>query len=173
MDNKPADAALKRAIGMLEAILLRQTVAHHQMLKIAEEKQQAIIKGDLPLLEKTVSEEKKLVAQIEEEEKRRLAVMPLVITGLGADPKLEKLMDVIALMPEPERTQMTKVREDLRVVLEACQLKTRHNAELLKTSLEHVESFLRTITEATTPNKSYRRDGRIGGSGPNLLDRNA
>lgn len=171
--DKQADAALRRAIGMLEAILLRQTVAHHQMLKIAEEKQQAIIKGDLVLLEKTVLEEKKLVAQIEDEEKRRLAVMPLVKSGLGADPKLEKLTDVIALMPEPERTNMTKVRDDLRTILEACQLKTRHNAELLKTSLEHVESFLRTITEASAPNKNYRRDGRVGGAGPNLFDRNA
>lgn len=171
--DKQADAALKRAIGMLEAILLRQTVAHHQMLKIAEEKQQAIIKGDLVLLEKTVNEEKKLVVQIEEEEKRRLAVMPLVKTGLGADPDLEKLSDVIAFMPEPERTSMTKVRDDLRAVLEACQIKTRHNAELLKTSLEHVESFLRTLSEASSPNKNYRRDGRIGGGGPSLLDRNA
>lgn len=171
--EKPADAAVKRAIGMLEAILLRQTVAHHQMLKVAEEKHQAIIKGDLALLEKTVTEEKKLVAEIEDEEKRRRTVMPLVKSGVGAPDDMEKLADIISLMPEPERAHMTKVRDDLRTVLEACQLKTRHNAELLKASLEHVEGFLRTISEATSPDKNYRRDGKKGGGGGGIVDRSA
>lgn len=168
-----ADPALKRVIGMLEAILLRQTVAHHQMLKVADEKQNAIIKGDLELLEKSVVEEKKLVAQIEDEEKRRLAVMPLVLKGLNAKSGVEKLSDVIALMPEAERERMTKVRDDLRDILEACQLKTRHNAELLKASLEHVDTFLRTLTEATSKDQNYRRDGRRGGSGGSMIDHSA
>ena len=48
--------------------------------------------------------------------------------------EVEKLADVIALMPEPERSRMTAVRGDLKDVLEAVQIKTRHNAELLKAS---------------------------------------
>lgn len=171
--DKQADPALKRAIGMLEAILIRQTEAHRLMLKVAENKQQAIMKGDLALLEQTVIEERKLVAQIEEEEKKRLTVMPLVKSGVGADDSVEKLMDVIALMPEPERAHMTKVRDDLRSILEACQIKNRHNAELLKASLEHVESFLRTLSEATSPDKNYRKDGKRGGGGPSIIDRSA
>ncbi len=93
--DKQADAALKRAIGMLEAILVRQTGIHREMLAVAEDKRLAILKGDLELLEKSVSEEKKIVARIEEEEKKRLAVMPLVKNGLDAPAETDKLADVI------------------------------------------------------------------------------
>lgn len=172
--DKQAEAALKRAIGMLEAILVRQTEIHREMLRVAEDKQQSIIKGDLEQLEKSVSEEKKIVARVEEEEEKRKAVMPLVLQGLGAPAGVEKLADVIALMPEPEREHMTAVRAELKEVLEAAQIKTRHNSELLKASLEHVESFLRAISDAATPNKTYGNDGgKRPGGGPSIIDRSA
>lgn len=171
--DKQADAALRRAIGMLEAILVRQTGIHREMLAVAEAKQESIIKGDLEKLEKSVADEKKLVAAIEEEERKRQAVTPLVKSGLGADKDVEKLADVIALMPEPERSRMTKIRDELKEILEACQLKTRHNSELLKTSLEHVDSFLRTLADASAQDATYRRDGKKSGGGPSFIDRNA
>ncbi len=169
--DKQADPALKRAIGMLEAILVRETDVHKEMLAVAEAKQQAIIVGDLDALEKSVLEERKLVARIEDEEEKRLAVMPLVKDGLGAGPEVEKLADVIALMPEPEKTRMGEVRSDLKEVLEACQLKTRHNTELLKASLEHVDAFLRTLAEATAKDTTYKRDGKRSNGGPGMIDR--
>lgn len=169
--DRQADAALKRAIGMLEAILGRQIDLHASMLKVAEDKQQSIISGDLEKLERAVGEERKLVANIEDEEKKRLAVMPLIRTGLGLDDSVEKLGDLIAEMPEPERERMTGVRNTLKQLLEACQIKTRHNAELLKASIEHVESFLKTLSEAARPDAGYGRDGKRSGGGPTIIDR--
>lgn len=171
--DKQADAALRRAIGMLEAILVRQTDVHREMVALADEKQDSIIKGDLEKLEKVVTEEKKLVARIEDEEKKRQAVMPLVKSGVGAPNEMEKLADVIGLMPEPERTKMMQVRNELKEVLETCQVKTRHNSELLKASLEHVEAFLRTVNEAVTKDATYKKDGKRASGGPNIIDRSA
>lgn len=173
MDDKPTDAALKRAIGMLDAILVRQTGIHKEMLGVADAKQQAIVKGDLEALEKSVIEERRLVSAIEDEEKKRLAVMPLVKNGLGMGEEVEKLADVIAEMSEPERSRMTKVRDELKEVLEACQLKTRHNSELLKASLEHVDAFLRSLSEAGSKDQTYKRNGKKSGGGPGLIDRSA
>ena len=171
--DRQADAALKRAIGMLEAILGRQIECHRNMLQIAEEKQQSIVTGDLEKLEQVVANERKLVALIEDEESKRKAVMPLVRSGLGLDDSVEKLADVISHMPQPEQDRMMGVRNILKELLEACQIKTRHNAELLKASLEHVESFLRTVSEAATPETGYRRDGKRSGGGPTMIDRSA
>ena len=171
--DRQADAAQKRAIGMLEAILLRQTAIHRDMIEVAEVKQKAIIKGDLEALEKSVADEKVIVARIEDEEKKRLAIMPLVKNSLGAGPEVEKLADVIALMPEPERERMTGVRNDLKEVLEQAQIKTRHNSELLKASLEHVESFLKAVSDAVSQDKTYGKDGKRSGGGPSIIDRSA
>jgi flagellar biosynthesis/type III secretory pathway chaperone len=169
--DRQADAALKRAIGMLEAILARETDVHREMLAVAESKQAAIVQGDLEALEKSVTDERRLVVRIEDEERKRLAVMPLVKSGLGADDGVEKLADVIAMMPEPERGRMSEVRDELKVVLEACQLRTRHNAELLKASLEHVDAFLRSLSDATSKDATYKRNGKRSGGGPGLIDR--
>ncbi len=166
-----AEAALRRAIGMLEAILVRQTAIHREMLAVADAKQDAIIKGDLEKLEQAVVDERALVSKIEEEERKRLAVMPLVKTGVGAPEEAEKLADIVALMPEPEKGRMTAVREDLKKILEECQIRTRANAELLKASLEHVEAFLRTLADETAKDKTYTRDGKKRGGGPGLIDR--
>lgn len=172
--DKQADAALKRAIGMLEAILVRETEVHREMLGLAEAKQQAIVQGNIESLEQTVFAEKKLVARIEEEEKKRLAVMPLVKAGLGAGDGVEKLADVIALMPEPERTRMNEVRSSLKEALEACQIKTRHNTELLKASLEHVDTFLRSLADAASQgNITYKPNGKRQSGGPGRLDHKA
>ena len=171
--DKPTDAGLKRAIGMLEGILTRQIALHTEMLKVAEDKQQGIVQGDLEKLEQAVAREKKLVAEIEDEEKRRQAVMPLVKKGLGLDDSVEKLADVVAAMPEPEKTGMRAIREELKGLLEACQVKTRHNAELLKASLEHVEAFLKTISDAAAQDANYKRDGKRSNGGPTMIDRSA
>ncbi len=169
--DKQADAALKRAIGMLEAILSRQIDLHKQMLQVADDKRDAIMKGDLEKLEKSVVEERKIVAGIEQEEQSRLAVMPLIQTGLGLDKSVDKLADVIDAMPEPEKITMGKLRSDLKNVVETCHTKTRHNSELLKASLEHVEGFLRTLSEAAQTDVKYDNKGKRKGGGPSMLDR--
>lgn len=167
------EAALKRAVGMLDATLTRQTELHRSMLEVAERKRQSIIAGNLEELEKSVAEEKKLVASIEEEEEKRLAIMPLVKRGLGLTEEADKLKDLIEKLPEPERGKMTKTRVELKEVIEECRKKTRHNAELLKASLEHVNSFLKAVNEAAHPETTYGKDGKRGHGGPSLLDRNA
>lgn len=169
--EKQAEAARKRAVGMLSGILTRQTGLHREMLALADAKRDSIIKGDLEKLERVVADEKKLVAGIEDEEQRRLAVMALLKTNLGLDASTEKLSEVILHLPEAERVELAAIREELKAVLEECQMKTRHNAELLKTSLEHVETFLRSIGEAASRDASYRRNGKRSGGGPTIIDR--
>lgn len=171
--DKAAEAALKRAIGMLEGILSRLIQLHREMSAVADSKRESILKGSVEELEKSVSEEKRLIDLIEDEEKRRQAVMPLIKNTLGVDASVEKLPEVIERMPEPERTRMAEVRGELRAILDECNVKSRHNAELLKTSIDHVEAFLRTITESAQKDANYGRNGKRSGGGPTLLDRNA
>lgn len=171
--DKQAEAALKRALGMLEATLRRQIGLHRAMREVAEAKRESIIKGDITLLEETVAEERKLVAEIEEEESKRLAVVPMVKRGLDMPEGEDRLSDLIGRLPEPERGRLAMVRLELKEIIEECRRLTRHNAELLKASLEHVESFLRAVAEASRPDANYKRDGKRNLGGPTILDRNA
>ncbi len=169
--DKPADAALKRAIGMLEAILRREIDIHREMLTVAEAKRDSIIQGNIAKLESAVADEKNLVARIEDEENKRVAVMPLVKNGLGLATEVEKMREVILAMPEPERTRLMTVRDELKRIMEENQLKARANAELLKASLEHLDSFMRSLNDAAHKDGTYKRDGRKAGGGPSIIDR--
>lgn len=171
--DKPADAALKRAIGMLEATLGRQIGLHRDMKTVAEAKRDSIVKGDIEALESAVAEERKLVSKIEEEEEARLAVLPMVKRGLGVPDGDDKLSDLVNRLPEPERSRLEAIRLELKAIIEECRRLTRHNAELLKASLEHVEGFLRSVAEASQPDSNYNKKGKRNLGGPTLLDRNA
>ncbi len=170
MDSE-AKAALKRAVGMLEGILERQIEIHKEMIVVADAKKESIIKGDIALLENTVAEEKKLVGRIEEEEKKRQAVMPLVKKGLGLGDDVVKIIDVIEHLEEPEKNRLLAVRTELKELLETCQLKTRHNAELLKASIEHVETFMKSLNDAIQKDNIYNKEGKRAGGGPSIIDR--
>ncbi|MDR1613277.1 MAG: flagellar protein FlgN [Planctomycetota bacterium] len=170
--DKASEAALKRACGMLEAVLERQIVLHRAMLEAAGEKRESIIRGDLPALEAVVSKERELVARIEDEERKRQAVMPMLRRGLGVGDDVEKLSDIANMTDDPEKTRLLSLADELKTVVEEVRKITRHNSELLKASLEHVDAFLRTVAEAAHPGNSYRRDGSRP-TGPTLIDRNA
>lgn len=170
MDDKQAQAALRRAVGILEAVLARQTGLHRSMIAVAEAKRHSVVKGDLEGLERAVADEKRLVAAIEEEEAKRLAVMPMIQRQLGAGGGT--LSDLIARLPEPDRGRLAGVREDLRRAIEECRRKTRHNAELLRASLEHVDAFLKSVAAAVSPDANYRPDGKKR-AGSAIIDRNA
>jgi flagellar biosynthesis/type III secretory pathway chaperone len=171
--DKQAEAALRRAIGMLKAILVREIGLHRELLALAEDKRESILRGDLEKLEKTVAAEKRLVAMIGDEERKRQAVMPLLKSGLGLDDSIERLEEIIRFFPEPERGEMASVRTELLEGVEAAQRKSRHNAELLKASLAHVEALLRGIAESAKADSNYGRNGGRTGNGPAILDRSA
>ena len=173
MENNRNNAAIRRTLDMLIAILERETVLHEEMLAAAEIKQQVIIQGDLPGLEEIISREKELIAGIEEEEVKRKTVMPMLQKNLGMENEAQKLSDIVNLLVEPEKALLSGVREKLRQTLTACRIKTRQNAELLKASLAHVDAFLRTVSEAVSKDANYNKSGKRGGNSPALLDRSA
>ncbi|MDR2390481.1 MAG: flagellar protein FlgN [Planctomycetota bacterium] len=171
--DKQAEAALKRVIGMLEAILVREIGLHRELIVLAGDKRESILKGDLEKMEKTVTAEKRLVTMIGDEERKRRAVMPLLKSGLGLDNSVERLEEIIRVFPEPERGKMGAVRAELLEAVEAVQMKSRHNAELLKASLAHVEAFFRGIVESAGADSTYGRNGGRIGNGPAIIDRSA
>lgn len=171
--EKQAEAALRRAIGMLQAILVREIGLHRELLALAGDKRESILEGDLEKLEKAVAAEKRLVAMIEGEERKRQAVMPLLKSGLDLDNSTERLEEIIRFFPDPERGEMAAVRAELLETVEAAQRKSRHNAELLKASLAHVEAFLRSVAESAKADSTYGRNGGRTGNGPAILDRSA
>ena len=160
-------------LGDLEAMLDREIRLHEPMLELAEKKRVAVIQGDLPALEAILERERELVAGIEKAEAAREAALRAARVAVGLPETEGRLEDIVARLSEPERSRIGGEREKLRSLLDELRKKSRHNAELLKASLAHVEAFLRAVADAARADKPYGKDGRPTGGGGAFLDRNA
>ena len=160
-------------LAELEAMLGREIRLHSPMLELAEKKRVAVIQGDLPGLEAILAEERKLVAEAEAGAAAREAALRTARVAVGLPETEGRLEDIVARLPEPERSRIGEEREKLRSLLDELRKKSRHNAELLKASLAHVEAFLRAVADAARADKPYGKDGRPTGGGGAFLDRDA
>ena len=163
----------KTPLADLEAMLGREIRLHEPMLEIAERKRVAVIQGDLPALEAILEQERQLVAEAEEGEATRESALRAARVAVGLPETEGRLEDIVARLSEPERSRIGEEREKLRSLLDDLRKKSRHNAELLKASLAHVEAFLRAVADAARADKRYGKDGRPSGGGSAFLDRNA
>ena len=160
------------ALAGLETMLGREIRLHEPMLALAEQKRVAVIQGDLPGLEAILEQERKLVAEVEKGAEAREAALRAARVAVGLPEAEGRLEEIMARLPEPERSRLGEEREKLRSLLDELRKKSRHNAELLKASLAHVEAFLRAVADAARADKPYGKDGRPAG-GSAFLDRNA
>lgn len=165
---------MSQTLTDLENVLRAEVDIHTQMLLAAATKREAIIKGDLPMMESTLRTEHQLLSEIEAAEDLRVALVAQAREELAIEKEQIKLSDIIAHAAEPHAAKLASTRETLRKMIDELRYRSRQNGELLHLSLAHVESFLRAIAEACTSDTGYRRDGsKSGVGGLRLLDQSA
>lgn len=156
-------------ISELNAVLQAEAVLHQRLLEEAELKRSAIIYGRLPEMEQILARERELLAQVEQLEAQR---MPLVeqaraMFDLAEEPfKLQQLVDKLG----DEGKELAATRNTLKEVLDKLRYRNRQNDELLKASIEHVNSFLRLLSKSGNP--TYDRKGGKNNN-RSLFDRTA
>lgn len=163
----------KQLFANLEKILEQLAELHSCLLEAAERKRVVIIEGDIRMMEELLQLELGLVAEVEKAEVDREKIVADAVELLGLDSEKTKLVDIIDKLEPETATGLRNVQERLRVIIDELRYRSRQNAELLKASMEHVEEFLRTVSEAASPEKGYGRDGKRLSGGLSLLDRSA
>ncbi len=166
---------MKSVIENLQAVLRHMSGIYVKLLAVAEEKREAIIKGDIAALEEVVATEYKLLEMIQQADKVRVGLSTQAEEEYRI-PKGErpvKLKRLIAALGAEEGKTLTQVQSEIRDILDKFRYRNRQNQELLKSSLIHVNDFMNMIKECSGRNKTYNKLGRECRSGLNLLDRRA
>ncbi len=156
-------------IAKLNAVLLQEAALHQKLLEEAEAKRAAIIAGRLPEMEQILERERAIIAEVNRFEERRqeLVLQTREKYQITQEPfKLQQLADLLG----EEGKELAQTRQLLKEVLDKLRYSNRRNDELLKASIEHVNSFLRLLSQ--NGNKTYDRKGNSGGNRP-LFDRTA
>lgn len=164
---------MQRYIDALEQIIRNESALHAKLLEAAEAKRQAVIAGDVAVMESTLTTEYDLVEQVEAQEQTRLQLVEKMAGFLAITDRPVTMDMLLAKLPEEKTTTLREARAELRALLNKLRIRTRQNAELLKASMEHVNAFMELIAHAGEV-RSYSRKGTLERQqGVSFIDRSA
>lgn len=155
-------------------VLGKEEVEYHKLVAFAEEKKNAIIKGDVKTLGEVNVKEQEAASELLNLSNRRTQVLTDMATVLGKDPQkltITKMIGYLEKQPE-EQKKLIEQRERLLEVGGRMQALNQQNETLLKQALEMVEfdlTLLRSMRQAPeTANynrNAYNTGDILGSSG--------
>ncbi len=155
-------------------VLGKEEVEYHKLVAFAEEKKDAIIKGDVKTLGEVNVKEQEAASELLNLSNRRTQVLTDMATVLGKDPQkltITKMIGYLEKQPE-EQKKLIEQRERLLEVGGQMQALNQQNEALLKQALEMVEfdlTLLRSMRQAPeTANydrNAYNTGDILGSSG--------
>jgi len=152
---------MRQTLADLCALLREQKAVLVNMLELAKEERQIIVKGESDKLEDVIRLELKELNKLGAIERKRLALHKTIATELGL-PEDEITVSNIAENAEPdEREAIRKLQKELMPIIEEHSAVNAENRELIKSHIEYSQTMLELMTESEDPlNNMYGGDGR-------------
>jgi flagellar biosynthesis/type III secretory pathway chaperone len=136
----------------LEDVLKRELSVMEKILKVSQEKTDAIVDSNLKKLEEITKEEEVLlnkVASLEDEREE-------LLNTWGLDTKLP-LSEIIENIPEEDKSLLYEIKEKLITILEELREKNDLNNALIQDSLEFINFTLNAMASVESP-ATYEKD---------------
>ncbi|GAW27660.1 flagellar protein FlgN [Carboxydocella sp. ULO1] len=129
------------AAGVLQEltqVLAGQRDVYGRLLSLAREKQEALVRGDLPVIEQIVAQEEQLVVQVGKLEEARNQLVEALATELGLEDRqltISKLLELGA----GDTSRLQGIAVELTHVLEDLGKVNEQNKQLLQQSLKYLD----------------------------------
>jgi hypothetical protein len=157
MAEKNIDLILQRLIR----ILSQEIVTYTKLLTSLEEKQQAIIQGEIENM-KIITEKEQVIltdAKLTEQE-RNVSIAKLRTNGENMN-DVENLTQLIAVVETKYHSRLSEIQESLKDILEKVALKNEQNKFLLNHSIHFVQTMIKDLlTSNESMNDLYAQNGR-------------
>lgn len=153
-------------------VLGKEEAEYQKLVAIAEEKRDAVIKGDIKLLDTVTVKEQDAASALLNLSNKRIQVLTDMATVLGKNPEeitITKMIGYLEKQPA-EQEKLLKQRDRLLEVGTQMQLLNRQNEALLQQALELVEfdltllKSMRQAPETANYDKNAYNTGDILGS---------
>jgi len=150
----------EKSLQQLIAILARETGLLQELHKSLAAQQDALVKGNVEEINKSVEGQIATLSRIAELERERVSLLREIRsddTGEKTDITLTSLMEIA-----PEHGErLREMRSALKDVLEAIGKVNKHNGMLINQSLSYIGKTLRTIAGEDTSSTVYTSDGDL------------
>ena len=148
-------------IDELIGILEEEYESYQQLLPIAMEKTQVIVRNDINALQEITAKEQLMIDRINSMERRRNEVMINIKTVLGKKAESINLTSLIQLMDKQPKVQkaLAEVRDNLKRAVQRLAEVNDRNKALIQQSLEMIEFNMNFIqsTRMSPGNNTYTK----------------
>jgi len=158
----------------LLSLLDMQMNVNRQLLSLADEQRQVIIKNDVGKLDTLVRRQSAQLKQLAMLERKRLDATANLHISLNLQNRPLVLSDLISYAPPNQQLNIQVLLDEFASLLEKLKDANNSNKLLLQTNIELNELMLYLLTDNTDPlNNLYCEDGskaQEGPAGPGLFD---
>ena len=157
MAEKNADAILQRLIR----ILSQEIVIYTKLLTVLEEKQQAIVNGEVEKLQKATEDEQATLSDARNTEKERKQTLSSLAGTSNNLKDVESLRQLISAVEYKYHQRLNEIRESLENILEKVALKNEQNKFLLNHSIQFVQTMIKDLLSSReSMNDLYASNGK-------------
>ncbi|MGM0603916.1 MAG: flagellar protein FlgN [Bacillota bacterium] len=126
-------------------ILNEEKILYLELLKIAEEKHEALVENDTEKLLETVEKDKDIIGKIEAEEEKRNETVSEIIEHFKIDDENKSYSELVKSLPEDWKEVLDPLRKELIEITDKFQKINLENHSLLKQALEFNQLSIDTI----------------------------
>jgi len=157
----------------LKDILMSELSLYEELIPIANEKTQIIIKNDVTALQEITTKEQDVISKVLAYEKKREDLVKNIAMILNLNPKsltLSELVSTLKSQPDAQK-ELAQIHDKLLGTVKSLNNINKHNEELLNQSLEMVEYTMNLIRSSRMNSgnnytkNAYRSDINTSGSG--------
>ena len=157
MAEKNADAILQRLIR----ILSQEIVIYTKLLTVLEEKQQAIVNGEVDILQKATENEQTTLSDARKTEKERKQALTTLSESSEDLKDVESLRQLISVVEYKYHQRLNEIRDSLESILEKVALKNEQNKFLLSHSIQFVQTMIKDLLSSReSMNDLYASNGK-------------
>jgi len=154
------DKPLEKLVGDMEVSLMALTQAQERMLGLLNRKRQALMRADREAMTQCCEQENIELQRIAELEKHRLMLVGKLTAAFAPDAKTPlKLVDIAQRLPEPSRSRLLVLRQNLIERMELVRKETGVARRAAESLMHHMQGLVQTIGGAVTGIATYNRSG--------------
>lgn len=149
-------------IDELIMVLEEETGCYQELLNMADNKTDVIIKGDVPSLQEITKKEQVMAGHILRLEKKRKQNLEDICLVLNKKAKDVTLSSLIGLLPENESRRLGEIQESLSATILVLKEKNSAHGVLIQQSIDYIDftvNAVRSMTSAPVGN-SYAAKGQ-------------
>lgn len=162
---------VSKYVEQLIEILNREYEGYAEYSKLAEEKQKVILAGDVKALDGIVEQEQEWIVTMGKMEQIRKVIIGNILLENNVE-RVENITELSEYIPEPQRTELLKIRDDLGKLLEKIQDINELNGKLIQQNLDYIHFHINILTGAESGTGTYgnKADGKDVQQKRNLFD---